>query len=238
MAALMTVRADERKQADAAVPNRDGQDQRLALAGVIWSDAGLTKKLASEAAKRSESPKQKQQLQAVAKKSNEIVDALDGNDDIDRGDPAKVIDGEDELIAAMARENQSNAKQSKRTVDMDRYTNELSSYQQDAKWVQFQLNANQATWSEFTTEKNVIERTRMALTKTKFRCNCGNGRNRESSTDKDSASNFELGSLLLPLVLGNSIEQAAESWGDYSLAFDTCIVVRMHDLLKAVACRY
>ncbi|TWU51272.1 hypothetical protein [Rubripirellula reticaptiva] len=364
IAAMISVRADERKQADALV--RYAETPKIsdwALAGVIWSDASLAKKLASEAAKRSESPEQKEQLHAIAKTSSELVDALemfgwkqirhtsskakresslnptsdlrnagvaladsidraentstspdetafdpnktiarkpsldwsvkrfdtetqagrddpglddeqtgnnlrlnvdqyrvndyidetpaealnradaiedgvegviaaaagrrgmgrpsaehiskrevhtrsatlpyaedsiydsddydpdvdyeidnplggnstnpasadlgDGDDGIDPDSPAKVIDGEDELIAAMARENKSNAKQSKRNVEMDRYTSKLSGNQQDANWVQFQLNANQATWSEFTTEENVVERTRMAVTKLK-----------------------------------------------------------------------
>ncbi|MGB7327303.1 MAG: hypothetical protein WBD31_20675 [Rubripirellula sp.] len=332
MAAMMTVKADDRPQTQNAVP--DGAAERIsdwALAGVIWSDASLTKKLASEAAKHSESNEQKQQLQAIAKQSTEIVDALeefgwkqtkrspasttgnrsekttarkpaldssikrydtetpaghddpglddertgdnlrldvdqyrvddyidetpaearnradaiedgvegaiaaaagrrgtgrptaghiserevqtrsatlpyaedsiydsddydptvdydvnnplgvsstnpasadlgDRDDDINLGDPAKEIDGEDELIAAMARENESTATRahsSKSSVEMDRYTNQRSSNHKDANWVQFQLNANQATWSKFTTDDNVVDRTRMAITKLK-----------------------------------------------------------------------
>ncbi|PAY18654.1 hypothetical protein CKO51_15075 [Rhodopirellula sp. SM50] len=103
----------------------------------------------------------------------ESADFGDGDDEIDRDNPAKVIDGEDELTAALQRSNRSTAGSaqatavSEVTVDLDRYTSERSGHLQDANWVQFHLNVNQATWSRFTTRDNLVERTGDAVTKLK-----------------------------------------------------------------------
>ncbi|MDV6029266.1 MAG: hypothetical protein F9B45_04010 [Phycisphaera sp. RhM] len=103
----------------------------------------------------------------------ESADFGDGDDEIDRDDPAKVIDGEDELTAALQRKNRSTAGSAQAStnaalsVDLDRYTGERSGHLQDANWVQFHLNANQATWSRFTTRANLVERTSDAVTKLK-----------------------------------------------------------------------
>lgn len=91
----------------------------------------------------------------------EGIDRGDRDDDIDRGNPAKVVDGEDELIAAMAREQQRTqtptAAAAKKT-DLDRYSTERSKYSQDANWVQFHLDANEAIWKKFTTRDNLKRR--------------------------------------------------------------------------------
>ncbi|TWU08496.1 hypothetical protein [Stieleria varia] len=338
-AAMMTARADEQPPIGNAVP--DGSAEKIsdwALAGVIWSDASLTRKLAFEAAKRSESAPQRQKLQAIAKKSNDIVDALekfgwkqikrtapttldpsikrfdtetpagfddpglddeqtddklrldvdqyrvddyidetpaearnradaiedgvegaiaaaasrrgmgrptagriserevqtrsatmpysqdsiydsddydpdrdyivdnplgvystnpasadlgDGDDDIDLDDPAKVVEGEDELIAAMARErradaSRADASRADRQVEMDCYTDRRSSHQQDANWVQLHLDANQATWSQFTTHENITARTSDAVMKLKA----------DASAASDATTSPELLSIL------------------------------------------
>ncbi len=309
MAAMLTLRADERSLTKNAVPDGEaGLISDWALAGVIWSDASLTRKLASEALKRAESAEQIQQLQAIANRSSEIVGELEsfgwkqvrrldaatranvaeragvddlGRDDerasrdlnlnldqyrviddidqtpadvpsreeavrdavqgaitaaagrrgmerpgighisvregqtlsatlpfsqdsiydsddydpdvdyhvenpqgtsssnpmsversdrddvLDRGDPAGVIEDEDDLISALGSEERVDARRSLGSVEMDRYTSERSSHLQDANWVQFHLNANQATWREFTTRENVMERTGDAMMKLK-----------------------------------------------------------------------
>jgi hypothetical protein len=95
------------------------------------------------------------------------VEVGDRDDDIDLRVPARAINGEDELIAAMAREDQSNGRRTTRSVEIDRYTSERSKHLQDANWVQFHLNVNQATWREFTTRENVLERTGDAIVKLK-----------------------------------------------------------------------
>ncbi|MFG0261921.1 MAG: hypothetical protein ACF788_05985 [Novipirellula sp. JB048] len=95
----------------------------------------------------------------------------DHDDDINLDAPAKVIDGEDELLAAMARERQAaqqaagnsasvagtTTRQPLRT-DLNRYTDQRSKYEQDANWVQFHLDANQAVWTQFTTRENLHHR--------------------------------------------------------------------------------
>ncbi len=85
----------------------------------------------------------------------ESVDRGDGDDDIDRSDPANVVEGEDELIAAMARTN------------LDLYTEERSKYNQDANWVQFHLDTNQTVWRNFTTPENLHRRLSESLMKLK-----------------------------------------------------------------------
>ncbi len=43
-------------------------------------------------------------------------------------------------------------------TDLNRYTTERSKYSQDANWVQFHLDANQAVWTKFTTRENLNRR--------------------------------------------------------------------------------
>ncbi|QDV40930.1 hypothetical protein Enr13x_07680 [Stieleria neptunia] len=111
----------------------------------------------------------------------ESADLGDQDDDIDPKNPAKVIDGEDELIASMrrnptagqSRDNPSRDRgagaKAKRSgaadVNLDRYTADRSKHVQDAHWVQFHLNANQVVWSELTTRENLNVQTRTALMK-------------------------------------------------------------------------
>ncbi|TWU24826.1 hypothetical protein Pla52o_11160 [Novipirellula galeiformis] len=102
------------------------------------------------------------------------VNRGDNDDDIDRGDPAQVIDGEDELLAAMAREQQATREPTTSAAatprrptrtDLNRYTAERSKYIQDANWVQFHLDANQAVWTKFTTRENLNRRLSDSLVK-------------------------------------------------------------------------
>lgn len=105
--------------------------------------------------------------------NRESVDFGDGDDEIDRNDPAKVIDGEVELTAALQRRDRSTAGpaqaavDAKGTVNLDRYTSERSGHLQDANWVQFHLDANQATWSRYTNRDNLADRTGDAVMKLK-----------------------------------------------------------------------
>ncbi|WP_345682834.1 hypothetical protein [Novipirellula caenicola] len=78
VAALVTVRADSPPQTAAAVP--DGTPSRIsdwALAGVIWSDASLTQRLAIEAAKQAETPEQAEELRKIARQSSQLIEALE-----------------------------------------------------------------------------------------------------------------------------------------------------------------
>ncbi|WP_372895239.1 hypothetical protein [Stieleria sp.] len=130
----------------------------------------------------------------------ESVDLGDGDDDIDRDNPAIVIDGEDELTAALQRENRSTADSTAQsaqttvdaevTVDLDRYTSDRSGHLQDANWVQFHLNANQATWSRFTTRDNLVERTGDAVTKLKA----------DAAAALHATDNPKLASILMKIV--------------------------------------
>ncbi len=106
------------------------------------------------------------------------VNRGDRDDDINRQNPAKVVDGEDEMIAAMARQAKvgsasgvssprspaSVTARSSRT-NLDRYTSKRSQHAQDANWVQFHLDANQAVWQRFTTQENLMLRANDAVLK-------------------------------------------------------------------------
>ncbi len=61
-------------------PVPQGSPSRIsdwALAGVIWSDASLARKLASQAAKEAESAEQATQFERVAKQSTDLIDAME-----------------------------------------------------------------------------------------------------------------------------------------------------------------
>ena len=78
IATLVTVRADEPSQTRSAVPDGSpGQISDWALAGVIWSDASLTERLAIEAAKQAETPAQAETFKAIARQSSQLIDALE-----------------------------------------------------------------------------------------------------------------------------------------------------------------
>ncbi len=49
-------------------------------------------------------------------------------------------------------------------TDLNRYSSERSKYGQDANWVQFHLDANQAVWTKFTTQENLNRRLSDSLT--------------------------------------------------------------------------
>ncbi|QEF97620.1 hypothetical protein Mal15_16610 [Stieleria maiorica] len=119
--------------------------------------------------------------------NRESVDLSDGDDEIDLNDPARVIDGEDELIAAMQRESGDQAesttsRRQARTVDMRRYTTGKAPHQHDANWVQFHINVNQAIWSEHTTRDNLYQRADEAFSKLKI----------DAAAAADASSNPEL----------------------------------------------
>lgn len=101
------------------------------------------------------------------------ADLGDRDDDIDLRNPAQVVDGEDELIAAMKRKQNldrqgvSRAQTGSLRTNLDHYTGERSKHGQDADWVQFHLDANQTVWSELTTRDNLDAQTRAALIKLK-----------------------------------------------------------------------
>ena len=104
----------------------------------------------------------------------ESADLGDRDDDINLQNPAKVVDGEDELIAAMKRKQsdtngrgsstQTGTARSPRT-NLDHYTQERSKHDRDANWVQFHLDANQSVWNDFTTRENINTQTKTAVMK-------------------------------------------------------------------------
>ncbi|EMI22255.1 signal peptide protein, partial [Rhodopirellula maiorica SM1] len=58
----------------------DGSPNQIsdwALAGVIWSDASLTQRLATEAAKQAETPEQAEELRTIARQSSQLIEALE-----------------------------------------------------------------------------------------------------------------------------------------------------------------
>ncbi|WP_182868020.1 hypothetical protein [Stieleria mannarensis] len=125
----------------------------------------------------------------------ESVDRGDGDDDIDLDDPARVIDGEDELIASMqpksTKHSDSGSEQrSSPTVKMDRYTDQKATHHSDANWVQFHINANQAIWSNHTTRDNLNRRTDEAYLKLKI----------HAAAALDASDNPELAKVLQSLV--------------------------------------
>ncbi|WP_442506070.1 hypothetical protein SH528x_004892 [Novipirellula sp. SH528] len=108
IATLVTVRADEPSQTRAAVP--DGTPSQIsdwALAGVIWSDASLTQRLAVEAAKQAETQTQAEELRTIARQSAQLIEALEafGWRHVQRttrqtsSESAGVRDGESEMKA-------------------------------------------------------------------------------------------------------------------------------------------
>ncbi len=101
------------------------------------------------------------------------VNLGDRDDDIDLGDPATVVDGEDELIAEMKREQNreragaTSLRTASSRTHVDNYTADRAKHSQDADWVQFYLDANQSIWSDFTTRENLHIQTAAALIKLK-----------------------------------------------------------------------
>ncbi|KAA5542580.1 hypothetical protein FYK55_13650 [Roseiconus nitratireducens] len=97
----------------------------------------------------------------------------DGDDDVNTRNPARIIDGEDELTADIARANdaattrpstgsaraesaparsgrsmsqQTPTNRLRNTTAIDRFTTEDETLARDANWVQFHLDANQLRW--------------------------------------------------------------------------------------------
>jgi len=73
----------------------------------------------------------------------------DEDDQINPRVPAPVIDGEDEFIANQV------ARHDTAPQPMDRYTTMRTRYSEDADWVQFRLDANQAFWLEIAEDPNL-----------------------------------------------------------------------------------
>ncbi|WP_146516856.1 hypothetical protein [Rubripirellula amarantea] len=102
---------------------------------------------------------------------SETANADDRDDDIDRNNPDPTVDGEDEMIAAMNREQSGNRTNTTRDRNirsrnnLDQYTSERSKHVQDSRWVQFHLDANQSVWQDLTNRDNLVLQTRMALLK-------------------------------------------------------------------------
>ena len=91
----------------------------------------------------------------------------DNDDDVNPLDPAVAIEGEDELLADIIRNDnlindaddvavvqgptpRPGIREQARPYRMDRYTANRSRYQNDADWVQLQLDANEMMWQRLS----------------------------------------------------------------------------------------
>jgi len=93
----------------------------------------------------------------------------DFDDDIDLQDPAEIVDGEDEFIASAARSTQRPVPSD--IYAMDRYTQDREKYSQDANWVQFYLDSNEAVWQRYTDSDSLLRRTDNAWMKLRAHAN-------------------------------------------------------------------
>ncbi len=96
----------------------------------------------------------------------------DGDGDVQIIGPIDPIEGEGELTEALSRQNPAfpDARPPTRSMErvatpIDRYTTDQSIQSQDAKWVQFHLDSNQAIWNRLTTNDNLRSRLTESVTK-------------------------------------------------------------------------
>lgn len=113
----------------------------------------------------------------------ESIDRGDGDDDISPGF-ARVVDGEDELLANQIRKSRAN-----RSSSIERYTSSSTRHQHDADWVQFHLDTNQLLWQHLSSRDNLTESAIDALRRLKA----------SSMTAARATSSDKLQSILQPI---------------------------------------
>ncbi len=85
------------------------------------------------------------------------------DDEINLSNPARVVDGEDELTASMIRRNPDRLTTRPSDVSLDRFTKDRDRYPDDADWVQFQLDANQLMWEQLSESKELARSARDSM---------------------------------------------------------------------------